>query len=196
MATGGQRDGSTGSDQSAGSPGPVTVIVGEEELLVERAVGAAVVAARAAAAPAPGSPPDLGGLDVHDVAAAGLSAGELSSLTAPSLFGGGSAVVIRSVQDASASVAAELTRLARSAAPDLALIVTHSGGAKNKALLADLVAAGARRIDCPSIKRFGERLEFLRGEFRREGRKADDGGLRALLDAVGSDLRDLAAACS
>ena len=27
------------------------------------------------------------------------------------------------------------------------------------------------------------------------GRKADDGGLRALLDAVGTDLRDLAAAC-
>ncbi|MBO0826063.1 MAG: hypothetical protein J2P27_19745, partial [Actinobacteria bacterium] len=196
MASGGQRDGSNGTDQSAGLPGPVTVIVGEEELLVERAVGAAVAAARAAAAPAPGSTPDLGGLDVHDVAAAGLSAGELSSLTAPSLFGGGSAVVIRSVQDASASTAAELTRLARSAAPDLALIVTHSGGAKNKALLADLVAAGARRIDCPSIKRFGDRLEFLRGEFRREGRKADDGGLRALLDAVGSDLRDLAAACS
>ena len=30
----------------------------------------------------------------------------------------------------------------------------------------------------------------------RAGRKADDSGLRALLDAVGNDLRDLAAACS
>jgi DNA polymerase-3 subunit delta len=74
--------------------------------------------------------------------------------------------------------------------------VTHSGGAKNKALLADLTAAGARRVDCPAIRRFGERMDFLRAEFRRAGRKADDGGLRALLDAVGTDLRELAAACS
>jgi DNA polymerase-3 subunit delta len=39
-------------------------------------------------------------------------------------------------------------------------------------------------------------MDFLRGEFRQAGRKADDAGLRALLDAVGNDLRDLAAACS
>jgi len=38
-------------------------------------------------------------------------------------------------------------------------------------------------------------MDFLRAEFARAGRKADDGGLRALLDAVGTDLRDLAAAC-
>jgi DNA polymerase-3 subunit delta len=76
------------------------------------------------------------------------------------------------------------------------LIVSHSGGAKNKALLADLVKAGARRVDCPAVKRFGERMDFLRGEFRQAGRRADDSGLRALLDAVGNDLRELAAACS
>jgi DNA polymerase-3 subunit delta len=75
-------------------------------------------------------------------------------------------------------------------------VITHAGGAKNKALLTDLISAGARRVDCPGVKRFGERMDFLRGEFRQAGRKADDGGLRALLDAVGNDLRDLAAACS
>ena len=76
------------------------------------------------------------------------------------------------------------------------LVLTHSGGAKNKALLAEPGQQGARRIDCPAVKRFGERLDFLRAEFGRAGRKADDGGLRALLDAVGTDLRELAAACS
>ena len=168
------------------------MIVGDEELLVERAVSGAVAAANAASEAGPdGTEPD-----VHDVAAAGLTAGELAGLTAPSLFGGGSVVVIRSVEDATANLAAELSGLARSAAPDVSLVLTHSGGPKNKALLADLAAAGARRVDCPGIKRFGERMDFLRGEFRRAGRKADDGGLRALLDAVGTDLRELAAACS
>jgi DNA polymerase-3 subunit delta len=103
---------------------------------------------------------------------------------------------MRSAQDAGKDLSGELTRLARSPAPDVFLVITHSGGAKNKALLADLMSAGARRVDCPSVKRFGERMDFLRGEFRQAGRKADDGGLRALLDAVGNDLRDLAAACS
>ncbi len=64
------------ADQSslAGSPGPgaLTFIVGEEELLVERAAAAAL----AAAGPDP---------DVHDVLAAELGPGELSLLTSPSL---------------------------------------------------------------------------------------------------------------
>lgn len=189
MAPGARQSG----DRPDGDPPDlVTVIVGEEELLVERAVSAAVAEAKAAGE----AGPDGTGPDVHDAAAAGLTAGELAGLTAPSLFGGGSVVVIRSAENASASLAAELTRLARSAAPDVSLILTHSGGAKNKALLADLAAAGARRVDCPSVKRFGDRMDFLRAEFRRAGRKADDGGLRALLDAVGTDLRELAAACS
>jgi DNA polymerase III subunit delta len=175
----------------------VTVIVGEEELLVERAVSAAVALAAtaddAAQADWDNGGPGAGRLDV---AAAGLTVGELSGLTAPSLFGGNCIVVIRSAQDAGKDVSAELVRLARSQAPDVFLIITHAGGAKNKALLADLLSAGARRVDCPGIKRFGERMDFLRAEFRRSGRKADDSGLRALLDAVGTDLRDLAAACS
>jgi DNA polymerase III subunit delta len=189
MASGARRD---GDPAAADSPGPVTVIVGEEELLVERAVTAAVAAAMAASR----ADADATGADVHDAVAAGLTAGELAELTAPSLFGSGSIVVIRSVEDATASLAGALTRLAASAAPDVSLVLTHSGGAKNKALLTELAAAGARRVDCPTVRRFGERMDFLRSEFRRAGRKADDSGLRALLDAVGTDLRDLAAACS
>jgi DNA polymerase III subunit delta len=162
----------------------VTVIVGDEELLVERAVHAAVAEAGAGPAEAP---------DVHDVRAADLRPGDLSMLTAPSLFGGGCLAVVRSAQDATKDVAAELASLLAAPPPDVTLVLTHSGGAKNKSLL---TGHGGRRIDCPAIKRFGERLDFMRGEFARAGRKADDGGLRALLDAVGTDLRELAAACS
>jgi DNA polymerase III subunit delta len=168
--------------QPAGAA-PVTLIVGEEELLVERAVRVVVAAA-----------PD--GPDVHEARAADLKPGDLTGLTAPSLFGGGCLVVVRSVQDATKDIAAEVARLAADPAPGALLVLTHSGGARNKALLADLAKQGAKRIDCPAVKRFGERLDFLRAEFGRAGRKADDGGLRALLDAVGNDLRELAAACS
>lgn len=175
----------------AGAPAPVTVVVGEEDLLIERAVSSVLAAAGAAA-----GPPDAEGTDVHDVAAAGLPPGELANLTAPSLFGGGAVIVIRSAQDAAKDLAAEILRLAKEPSPDVVMVLTHAGGAKGKALLAGLISAGAARIDCPAVKRFGDRMDFLRGEFRRAGRKADDSGLRALLDSVGNDLRDLSAACS
>ena len=189
------------TEPAGGAPAPVTVVVGEEELLVERAVSAAVAQAIAAAGDVgDGGGPGSGGAGdsgaVHQVSATGLAAGELSNLTAPSLFGGSCVVVVSSGQDALKDVAAELTRLAASPAPEVFLVIAHAGGAKNKALLADLIKAGARRVDTPVVKRFSDRMDFLRGEIRHAGRKADDAGLRALLDAVGNDLRDLAAACS
>ena len=204
---------------------PITVIVGEEELLAERAISAIVAAARAGqqstgadapgagaapgrnekpdgdAAPGGGAVPDGGaapgggGPDIHDVRAADLRPGEFTQLTAPSLFGGGCLVIVRSGQDAGKDVAAELTRYAAAPAPEVVLVVTHAGGAKGKALLASLAGAGARRINAAPLKRFAERLDFLRSEFGRAGRKADEAGLRALLDSVGTGLRDLAAAC-
>src|SRR5215467_6409191 len=90
--------------QQGPAPGlaPVTLIVGEEELLVERAVAAA----RAAViADDPGPDPD-----VHDVVAANLAHGELSMLTSPSLFGGLCVVIVRAAHDATSAVAAELTQ--------------------------------------------------------------------------------------
>jgi DNA polymerase III subunit delta len=170
---------------------PLTVIVGEEELLVERAIAAALPASQAAdAAAAPWA-----GTDVHDVGGADLTAGELAMLTAPSLLSGECVVIVRSAQDANAAVTAELGDLAAAIPEHVSLIVTHAGGAKGKAVLTTLLKAGARRIDCPAVRRFGERMDFLRGELARGGKRADDGGLRALIDAVGTDLRDLAAAC-
>ena len=167
---------------------PVTVVVGEEEFLVDRAVRDLVAAAREAA---PGG-------DLHDLGASELGPGELGSLTSPSLFGGGCVLVVRSAQNAGKEVAAELVACARNPAPDLVLVLTHAGGAKGKELVAGVKgskAAGARMIEYPKVTRFAERLDFIRTEFRRAGRRADDGAARALLDAVGSDLRELAAAC-
>jgi DNA polymerase-3 subunit delta len=198
MSPAAARADSAATAAQSGAP-PVTVVVGDEELLVERAVSAVLASAAVRAGSGPHDAALAvtdGGLDVHDVSASSLAPGDLTVLTAPSLFGGGCLVVVRAAQDAGKDVTAEIVRLAESPAPDVMLVITHSGGARNKALLASLAGAGVRRVDCPAVKRFGERIDFLRAEFSRSGRKADDGGLRALLDAVGNDLRDLAAAAS
>jgi DNA polymerase-3 subunit delta len=170
---------------------PVTLVVGEEEFLVDRAVRQALAQARAALAAEAGGGD---GGDLHDLEASALGVGELSALTSPSLFGGGSAVVVRNAQNAGKEIAAELTRYAKAPAPDAAVIVTHAGGPKGKALVTDLGKAGVHTISCPKLTRASERTDFVRQEFRRVGRQADEGAVRALLDAIGGDLRELASA--
>ena len=178
----------------------VAVVVGEEELLVARAVIRLAAAASAATGQAGHAgagdgllPPGSG---VHEVGGGAISPGELASLTAPSLFGSGCVVVIRDAHNAGKDVAEELARMAAEPPPDVRFVVTHAGGARGKALLADLVRNGARVIECPKITRVADRMDFVREEFRAAGRTIDDGGVRALIDAVGSDLREIASACA
>jgi DNA polymerase III subunit delta len=169
---------------------PVTLIVGEEEFLVDRAVREALSQARAALAEASGSAEG----DLNDLEASALGQGELTTLTSPSLFGGGAVVIVRNAQNAGKEIAADLATYATSPAPDAAVVITHAGGAKGKALVGDLTKAGASVTECPRLTRPSERAEFVRNEFRRAGRQADEGATRALLDAVGTDLRELASA--
>jgi DNA polymerase-3 subunit delta len=173
------------------APAPVTLVVGEEEYLVDQTVRD--LAARARAFLADGAD---GTGDVHEAEGGVLTAGELASLTSPSLFGGGSVVVVRNAQNTAKEVATELTRYAAAPAPDAVVILAHAGGAKAKALVTDLKKAGAAVIEHPKITRISDRAQFVRGEFRRVGRQADEGAVQALLDALGSDLRELAAAVS
>ena len=125
-----------------------------------------------------------------------LGPGELTTLTSPSLFGGGSVVVVRAAQNTPKEVAAEIARYAAAPSPDATLILAHAGGAKGKALVTDLTKAGAQVIERPKVTRASERADFVKAEFRRAGRQADQGAVQALLDAVGGDLRELASAVS
>ena len=77
---------------------PLTLVVGDEELLVGRAVSQVVRAARAA-------DPDV---DVRDVAAGEVERGDLDDMLSPSLFGERRVLVVRAAQDLGKEVAAEL----------------------------------------------------------------------------------------
>lgn len=162
------------------------MVVGDEELLVERAVGEIVQEARR-------GDPDT---EVIDLLPSTLEPGRLVELTSPSLFGGGKVLVLRSAQDLGKDLAGEVTAYVKNPADDIVLVLVHAGGAKGKALLEAWTKAGARKVSCPKITKPGERLDFLRSEVRRLGGTISAGAAQQLLDAVGNDLRELAAACS
>jgi len=163
----------------------ITLIVGDEELLAERAVGEIVAAARE-------RDPET---EVIDLGPGGLETGRLAELTSPSLFGGGKVLVLRSAQDLGKDLIAEVLAYAKNPADDVELVAVHPGGAKGKALVDGLSKAGARKVSCPKITRPGERIDFVRNEVRRAGGKISADGARGLVDAVGNDLRELASAC-
>lgn len=163
----------------------VVVVVGDEPFLVDREVRATIQAARANA-------PDL---DVHEVAGSELEPGSLAAIASPSLFGDGCLVVVRDAQDVVKAVTDEVLAQAAEATPEAPLVLTHLGGAKGKPLLDKLVAAGAHRIDRMKLKA-GERAGFVKGELKASGRHITDDGIRALLETLGGDCRELATACA
>ncbi|MGH3328746.1 MAG: DNA polymerase III subunit delta [Streptomycetales bacterium] len=176
----------TDSQPDADPLAPVTVIVGQEELLVDRAVAEVTSAIRAAEPAA----------DVRELGPGTLQPGMLAELTSPSLFGERKAVVVRSAQHLPDVVASELATYVAAAADDVALALTFTGGGKGPALLDAARKAGAREVACPKITRPGDRVVFVRQEFRRAGRTITEPAAGALLEAVGSDLREIASACS
>jgi DNA polymerase-3 subunit delta len=165
---------------------PLTLVVGDDEFLVSRAVGAVVAAARERT-------PEV---ELHDLEGGDLELGDLSEALSPSLFGDDRVVVVRAGQDLGKEVAAELVSYVADPTPEILLVVIHAGGAKGKALVTSLLAAGARKVDAPKLTKPSERRDFVRNELRAPGRQVTDDALSALLDAVGSDLRELAAAAS
>ncbi len=165
---------------------PLTLVVGEEELLVGRAVSEVVRAARAA-------DPDVA---VHDLVGGELERGDLDDVLTPSLFGERRVLVVRRVQDCVKEVAAELLAAVTDPLDDVHLVLVHAGGAKGKALLTAVTAARPRRVEAPKIAKFGERRDFVRRELKADGRLVEDEAVAALLEAVGNDLRELASAAA
>ncbi len=75
-------------------------------------------------------------------------------------------------------------------------MLLHAGGAKGKGLLDAARKVGAREVACPKMTKPADRLAFVRSEFRALGRSAAPEACQALVDSIGSDLRELASAVS
>ncbi len=165
---------------------PLVLVSGPEQLLAERAVDQTVDEIRV-------GHPDLEVIRLH---AAAYQPGELVLHASPSLFGGAKCIVVHDLDEAGDELQADLlAALSLPPEPDLTLVVLHKSGQRGKKVLDTMRGGGARVIDAPAMKSDRDKADFAAHEFRRARRKATHEAVHALVEAVGRDIRELAAAC-
>jgi DNA polymerase III subunit delta len=164
------------------------LVLGDEELLVERAVATVLRDARKQAGTAD--------VPVDRLRAGEVSTSELAELLSPSLFADARVVVLEAAAEAGKDAVALIGTAAADLPPGTMLVVVHSGGGRAKALADQLKTLGAHVHPCARITKAAERADFVRREFRALKINVGDDTVTAVLDAVGSDIRELAAVCS
>ena len=164
----------------------MVLITGTERLLAERAVATVITAVRA-------QDPDV---EVTRLDGVAYSAGTLGVVTSPSLFGEARVVVVEGLEQGTDELVRDALAYVAAPEPDVVLVLQHGGGQRGKKLLDAVRSSGAPVVACEPIKKDADKAAFVSAELRRTGRRADPGGVRSLVEAVGADLRELAAACA
>jgi DNA polymerase-3 subunit delta len=163
--------------------GSVTLVTGPEELLNERIVVAARAAVRR-------SDPDA---ETSETSGAELTMAALGELSAPSLFSSTRFVVVTGIEDLPADVYDGLVGYAQQPDPDIALVLVHGGGPKGSGLLnklRKLPTVSEHKSEAVRGRALGE---FVQAEARRHGSRIDQDAVALLVEAIGGDLRALAA---
>ncbi len=166
--------------------GRLTLVTGPEEFLGERAIGAVRAAVRSHDAEA----------EFSETMAAALTMGELGDLASPSLFSSTRCIVVRGLEDLPEESASGLLDYAAAPAEDVALVLAHGGGQKGSGLLTRL-----RKLETVTEVKSAsltarEFPGFVVNELRALRVRIDPDASDFLVQAIGQDLRSLAAAAS
>lgn len=165
---------------------PVVLVRGPEELLRERAVDSLVALARQ-------QDPETEKVVLDGPL---YGPGQLQVAASPSLFGEAKIVVITAADAGTDELYADVLDHVASPDPETTVVVVHGSGQRGKKMLDAIVASGAPILQCDEIKRDADKAEFVSRELREARRRAEPEAVRALIDALGNDLRELASAVS
>jgi len=166
-------------------PAPIVLITGSEALLAERAVDRVIARARQ-------SDPQL---EVSRIDGPGYEPGLLRSVASPSLFDEATLVVLNDLHSANEAAYTDVIDYAARPDSDVIVVLVHGGGTRGKRALDALRAAGATVVACEPVKKDADKVAFAAAELKAARRRAEPEAIRALVEACGADLRELAAAC-
>ncbi|CAB0563642.1 DNA polymerase III subunit delta [Corynebacterium diphtheriae] len=162
---------------------PVHLVVGDDEFLAERARHSIITEINKTI----GSD-----VPVTTLRAGEVNASELIQLTSPSLFGEDRIIVLTNMEDAGNEPAELVLNVAVDPAPGIYLIIVHSGGGRQKALVPKL--SKISQVHEANKLKPKDRVGWVTNEFKRHGVRPTPDVVHALLEGVGSDLRELASA--
>ena len=160
---------------------PVHLVLGEDDFLAERATKAIVAQAGE-------------GVEVTTLRAGDVSEGEIAMATSPSLFAEDRVVVVKHAELAGKEPTEILLQACVNPAPGITLIVEHTGGGRQKAMVKKF--AKVAEVHKADPLKDNERRSWLMEEFRSHGVRPTPDVAAAVLESVGSDLRELASAVS
>ena len=132
--------------------------------------------------------------DLVTINASTYTAGELTLLASPSLFGTAKIIDADNVATMSEDFLNDVLSYIAAPESDIMLIMQHSGGNRGKKLI-DAIRKSHVLIPCKPLKAEREKTEFVTGEFRAAKRTIDPGALRLLVAAT-NDTAELASACA
>jgi DNA polymerase-3 subunit delta len=164
--------------------GRVVLVTGKEEFLGERTVSAVRAAVRR-------EDPEA---EFSETRAVGLTLATFGELAAPSLFSAVRCVVVRGLEELPDESVGGLLDYAGAPVEDVALVLVHGGGAKGSGVLAKLRKLPAVTEHKSAELRPSEFPQFVVAEVKTHGSRIQREAADALVQAVGQDLRSLAAA--
>jgi DNA polymerase-3 subunit delta len=165
-------------------PDRLVLILGPEELLADRAVDRLRRLIREEHP------------DVETVELDGSGGASLAEAASGSLFAPFTVVVIANAERMAEPLLSEALAYVAAPNPEAMVVFRHAGGKRVPKLIEALRKARAKEVNASAIKYDRDKEAFLNAELAAAGRQAELGAVRALVEAVGSDLRELASAAS
>ena len=163
---------------------PIILIRAGEEVLADRAVARVLSLARQ-------KDPTT---EVVRLEAATYESHQLDALVSPSLFGEPKLVHVPALEQMSDALLADLLAYASHADPDVVVLLRHNGGQRGKKLLDALAASPYPVVTIEAVKSPKDKAALVTADVRAAGRRIETEAVGALVDALGSDLRELLSA--
>lgn len=153
----------------------ITLIIGPEQVLRDKAVAAAVAAADTT---------DRHSVDLGSEGAAG----DLRAACEPTLFGSDVLVVVTGLESPDDGGAEELLAQLTDGADHVRWVCVHAGGVGGKRVVDAVKKAGADVVECKAIKKGRATLDLLAGEVVARKRTMTSDALAAYYESVGHNL--------
>ena len=180
----GQRNAPAGIRWDQAQLAPIVLIRAGEEVLADRAVSSLLAQAKA-------KDPTT---EVTRLEAATYEPHQLDTLVSPSLFGEPRLVYVPALEQMTDALLADLLAYVGAADPEVSVILRHNGGQRGKRLLEAIKASPYPTIQCDAIKNAKDKSSLVVADVRRAGRSIAPEAVGALVDALGSDVRELCSA--